>query len=81
MVLEFSVNEPIDLPFASGDRRGYEQLVRHLLRLPGRPALLQLHHFRWWHPVPNSTEVEDGYFYETPLESQLSVFAMVRGQE
>jgi hypothetical protein len=32
-VLEFSLNDAADAPFASPERRGYEQLLRNLLRV------------------------------------------------
>ena len=57
--------------------------MRALLRLPGRPALLQLHHHRWWHPpAPGASggadgPLQGGLFYETPTEQQLGVFAQV----
>ncbi|EFN58648.1 hypothetical protein CHLNCDRAFT_140901 [Chlorella variabilis] len=75
VVLEFSLNDVEGLPFASGDRRGHEQLLRGLLRARRPPALLQFHTFRYWHPVPHSRAVEDGLFYEPDTERQLAVFA------
>lgn len=45
-MLEFSLNDAEDAPFASPWRAAYERLLRTLLALPLRPALLQLHHFR-----------------------------------
>lgn len=50
VVLEFTANEPSSEPVASPPRRGYERLIRKLLRLPGRPAVLLLHHYPWWVP-------------------------------
>ena len=79
MVLEFSLNDAADAPFASPERRGYEQLLRNLLRLPGGPpALIQLHHHRWNRALPDSDIIESGVFYETPAEMQLTLFAQVR---
>ena len=79
VILEFSINDAQDAPFTSPERRAYEQLVRALLRLPGRPALLQLHHHRWWHPVPGSRALSGGVFYEPPLEAQLGVLRRCAG--
>jgi hypothetical protein len=77
-VLEFSLNDAADAPFASPERRGYEQLLRNLLRLPGGPpALIQLHHHRWNRALPDSNIIESGVFYETPAEMQLTLFAQV----
>ncbi|KAL4448549.1 hypothetical protein ABPG75_005768 [Micractinium tetrahymenae] len=75
VVLEFSLNDAEDAPFDSPWRAAYEQLARTLLALPSCPALLQLHHFRWWHPVPGSDALEPGLFYQPPVEDQLTVFA------
>ena len=38
IVLEFSANDKKDAPYTDPERRGYEQLVRKLLQLPGRCA-------------------------------------------
>ncbi len=38
IVLEFSANDKKDAPYTDPERRGYEQLVRKLLQLPGRWA-------------------------------------------
>ena len=79
VVLEFSLNDAADAPYPSAERRGYEQLLRNLLALPGGPpALIQLHHHRWHRALPDSDVIESGLFYETPAESQLTTFAQVR---
>lgn len=36
VTLEFAVNEKPDAPYPSPERRAFEQLLRRLLRLPGR---------------------------------------------
>jgi len=36
VVVEFTINDSKDNPYTAGDRRGYEQLLRKLLALPGR---------------------------------------------
>lgn len=48
VVLEFAINDPADADIGSPQRRGFELLVRKLLRLPQQPALLLLHHWRYW---------------------------------
>ena len=74
VVLEFTANDKRDAPYADPERKGYEQLVRKLLNMPGRPALLQLHHYAWWHAVGERIE-DGGLFYSPAGEAQLSVFA------
>jgi len=39
------VNEKPNEPYTTPHRRGYEQLIRKLLRLPGPPAVVQMHHY------------------------------------
>lgn len=74
VVIEFTINDPRDTTYADPERRAYEQLVRKLMALPGRPALLQLHHWAWWHAVGDGVE-DGGLFYYHPGEAQLGVFA------
>ena len=45
--MEFTYNEPGDVEFNSPPRKGFEQLLRKLLRLPGGPAVLLIHHYAW----------------------------------
>lgn len=52
MVAEFTFNEPGDQPFTSPQRRGFEQLLRKLARLPGAPAVVVLHHYAWCADCP-----------------------------
>lgn len=35
-MLEFTINDAKDAPFTDSGRRGYEQLIRKLMALPGR---------------------------------------------
>lgn len=42
-----------------------------------RPALIQLHHYAWWHAVGDGVE-DGGLFYQPAGEAQLGVFASVR---
>jgi lysophospholipase L1-like esterase len=74
VVLEFSANDKKDAPYTDPERRGYEQLVRKLLQLPGRPALIQLHHYAWWHAVGDGVN-DGGLFYHPAGEAQLGTFA------
>ncbi|PSC68178.1 Acyl-coenzyme A thioesterase THEM4 isoform A [Micractinium conductrix] len=74
IVLEFSANDLKDAPFSHPERKGYEQLVRKLLGMWGRPALIQLHHYAWWHAVGDGVE-DGGLFYHPAAEAQLGVFA------
>lgn len=57
------------------ERRAYEQLIRRLLALPGRPAVMLLHSFGWW--VASGDGVDSGLFYAGP-EAQLTTLAHVR---
>ncbi len=38
VVLEFSANDQKDAPYSHQERKGYEQLIRKLLQMPGRWA-------------------------------------------
>lgn len=49
ITVELTYNEHPSLPYSSPDRKGFEALLRKLLRLPGSPAVLLLHHFSWYH--------------------------------
>lgn len=40
------------------------------------PALIQLHHYAWWHAVGDGVE-DGGLFYFPAAEAQLGVFAHV----
>lgn len=75
MVLEFTMNENADVPFTEPQRRGYEQLLRKLLRMPGPPALLQLHHYAWWRAAEDG--VDGGLFYYPMAEAHLYVMSQV----
>ncbi|EFN55332.1 hypothetical protein CHLNCDRAFT_134328 [Chlorella variabilis] len=73
VVLEFSINEHPEAPYTDRQRMGYEQLIRKLLRMPGRPALIQLHYYAWWRSEGDG--VEQGLFYFPQAEAQLTVFS------
>ncbi|KAL4447553.1 hypothetical protein ABPG75_004772 [Micractinium tetrahymenae] len=74
VVLEFSANDKRDAPYSDPERKGYEQLIRKLLNMRGRPALIQLHHYAWWHAIGDGI-VDGGLFYFPAAEAQLGVFA------
>lgn len=74
VVLEFSANDKRDAPYSDPERKGYEQLIRKLLNMQGRPALIQLHHYAWWHAIGDGI-VDGGLFYFPAAEAQLGVFA------
>lgn len=71
VVVEFTYNEPEDEPFDSPPRRGFEELLRKLLRLRNGPAVLLLHHYAWWYTYGDG--VKYGLYYR-PGEAQLSTF-------
>lgn len=72
-MVEFTLNEHPDEPYTDPQRQGYEQLLRKLLKLPGRPALLQLHAYAWWRA--DGDGADQGLFYAPHAESQLGVMA------
>jgi hypothetical protein len=74
--LEFTVNEKSNAPYTSPERRSYEQLIRRLLKLPGRPAIMLLHHYGYWEAAGDG--LDRGLFYREP-EEQLTAFAHVSG--
>ncbi|KAL4429381.1 hypothetical protein ABPG77_005155 [Micractinium sp. CCAP 211/92] len=69
----FAVNEKPNEPYTSAHRRGYEQLLRKLLRLPGPPAVVQMHHYAWWRAIGDG--VDRGLYYYPQAEAQLTVFS------
>jgi hypothetical protein len=76
VVVEFTLNEPTDLPYTQPHRRGFEQLLRKLLRLSGAPAIIVLHHYGWWHSTGDGLNA--GLFYRQ-AEEQLGTMAQARG--
>jgi hypothetical protein len=78
VVLEFTVNEDPDQLYTHESRRGYEQLLRKLLALPSKPAIIQLHNYKWWNPHADQQTYDVGLFYVTAGEAQLGVYAQVR---
>ncbi len=41
MIVELTINEHPDEEYTGKQRQGYEQLLRKLLKLPSRPAVMQ----------------------------------------
>jgi len=75
VVVEFTFNEPGDQPFIFPHRRGFEQLLRKLARLPRAPAVIVLHHYAWY--FSDGDGLKAGLFYRA-AEMQLSSMAQVR---
>ena len=73
-MVEFTFNELADLPYTQPQRRGFEQLLRKLLRLPSAPAVVVLHHYGWWHSAGDG--VGAGLFYRR-AEEQMGTMAQV----
>ena len=74
VVVEFTFNESPDLPYTTANRRGFEQLLRKLLRMRRAPAVIMLHHYAWY--FSDGDGVEAGLFYR-PAEAQLGTMAQV----
>lgn len=73
-VVEFTFNEFPSAPYPDPTRRGFEQLLRKLLRLPSSPAVVVLHHFAWYYSYGDG--VDAGLYYR-PAEAQLGTMAQV----
>ncbi|KAL4855511.1 hypothetical protein ACK3TF_003849 [Chlorella vulgaris] len=61
ITVELTYNEHPNLPFTSSDRKGFEQLLRKLLRMPKAPAIVLLHHFSWHQNIGDG--VAEGLYY------------------
>ena len=70
-----SFNEPPDAPLSDPTRRGFEQLLRKLARLPRTPAVIVLHHYAWHFAVAEG--VQAGQYQRGP-EQHLSTLAQVK---
>jgi hypothetical protein len=59
-------------------RKGFEQVLRKLLRLPSRPLVVVLHHYAWWHAThePYVPGAPAGLFWEG-AEMQFTQYAQV----
>lgn len=73
VTIEYTFNDNSTAPMASLDRRSYEHVVRQLLWLGSRPAVILLNHYSWWVGKAGETV---GLFYKEP-EAQLTVFSHV----
>ncbi|KAI7841869.1 hypothetical protein COHA_004398 [Chlorella ohadii] len=71
--VEFTVNDRPDLPLTDPQRKGFEQLLRKLLRLPGRPAVVLLHHYPWWRASGDGRRL--GLFYYPLTEQHFTLLA------
>ena len=74
IIIELTVNDPA-AAFTSPTRHSYEQLLRTLLQLEGRPAVILLHHYKWWESFGDG--LPRGLFYP-PAEAQLTTYSHVR---
>ena len=45
LFVDYTVNDKPHIPFKSEIRRGFERLLRKLLALPHKPAVVLMHHF------------------------------------
>jgi hypothetical protein len=71
VTIEYTINENSTAPMTSLERRSYEHVVRQLLRLGSRPAVLLLHHYSWW-----GGHQPRGLFHKNP-EADLTLFSHV----
>ena len=74
VIVELTVNDP-PASFTSTTRHSYEQLLRTLLQLESRPAVILLHHYKWWESFGDG--LPRGLFYP-PAEAQLTTYSHVR---
>ena len=57
------------------ERRAYEHLLRRVLSLDSRPAVVMLHTYQWWRAAGGG--VTSGLVYKEP-EQQLMTLSQVR---
>ncbi|KAI7842797.1 hypothetical protein COHA_003543 [Chlorella ohadii] len=71
VVVEFAINDPgPPISYASKFRRRYEQLLRRLLLLPSKPAVILLQAYPWWMSFGDG--FWQGLYYREP-ETELTV--------
>ena len=63
VVVEFTQNEPDNVEFTESSRKAYEQLLRKVLKRPGAPAIIQLHHYAWWFTYGDGVQFGRYYRY------------------
>ncbi|KAL4421052.1 hypothetical protein ABPG77_007527 [Micractinium sp. CCAP 211/92] len=73
VIVELTINEHPDEEYTGKQRQGYEQLLRKLLKLPSRPAVIQVHHYAWWRAEGDGADA--GLFYFPAAEAQLTVMS------
>ncbi|GAB4816347.1 hypothetical protein N2152v2_003393 [Parachlorella kessleri] len=73
VIVEFSWNDVQGYTdFGSPDRKGFEQLLRKLLRHPSQPSLLLLHFYVWLRARYGTSL--GGIYWEGSAETQLALF-------
>lgn len=60
--------------YTSRFRQVFEQLLRRLLQLPSKPAVLLLQHYPWWRSPRDG--VPQGLYYREP-ETEMTVLGQV----
>ncbi|GLI65300.1 hypothetical protein VaNZ11_008793 [Volvox africanus] len=82
VLLEYAINDPpfLEPQMINEPRKSFEQLVRKLLRLPRRPAVVLLNLFRWFSEsrVGADQRPSDTYYF-TNAEAQFFEFATYYG--
>lgn len=73
IIVELTINEHPDEEYTGKQRQGYEQLLRKLLKLPSRPAVMQVHHYAWWRAEGDGAAA--GLFYFPAAEAQITVMS------
>ncbi|KAI7846340.1 hypothetical protein COHA_000177 [Chlorella ohadii] len=72
VVLEYTANDNEFVGLNSLERRAYEHLLRRLLSLDSRPAVVLLHAYQWWRAAGGG--MTSGFFYKEP-EQQLTTLS------
>eukprot|EP00887_Chlorella_sp_A99_P007655 scaffold20.g7655.t1 len=73
LAAEYSINDIAGLGFDNEQRRAYELLLRKLLAMPSRPAVLMLHH--WCHYVAERADGTRGAFEKPDTEGDYTLLA------
>lgn len=64
----------VQYSYVSPHRRSYEQVLRRLLRLPSKPAVLLLQTYAWW--FSHGDGIPEGLYYKEP-EIEMTVLGQV----